>query len=137
MAYDKPLPKKVSKLEQPFWDALKKHEVRLQKCSSCGHTWFPATALCPRCLSPKYEWAKCSGKGKVFSWVIFHQRYFKSFEKDIPYSVVWVELEEGPMFYSNMVGVKNEEIRCDMPVEAYFDDVTDEFTLLKFKPAKS
>ena len=30
-----------------------------------------------------------------------------------------------------------DEIRPDIPVEAFFDDVTDEFTLIRFRPRAS
>jgi uncharacterized OB-fold protein len=78
-----------------------------------------------------------SGTGKVWSWCIFHQRYFPSFEADLPYHVAVVQLQEGPLMTTNLVGVQNHEIGFDMPVEIEFDDVTPEFTLIKFKPAGS
>jgi hypothetical protein len=65
--------------------------------------------------------------------VVFHQAYFRSFEADIPYNVVEVDLEEGPRVLANLLGAKGE-IHCGMPVEIVFDDVTDEVTLAKFKP---
>ena len=63
-----------------------------------------------------------------------HQRYFKSFSEDLPYNIAQVELEEGPMLISNIVGVANEDIQAGMPVQAVFEDVTDEFTLPRFTP---
>ncbi len=57
-----------------------------------------------------------------------------AFKDDLPYNVVLVQLEEGPMMFSNVVGIANDAITVDMPVEAVFEDVTDEFTLIKFRP---
>jgi hypothetical protein len=76
-----------------------------------------------------------SGRGTISSWVVFHQLYFPSFAVDIPYAVVQVELEEGPRLISNLVGVKNQEIRIGMPVEVVFEDVTAEVTIPRFRPA--
>ena len=70
------------------------------------------------------------------SWVVFHQAYFSSFKDDIPYNVAEVELEEGPRLLTNLVAVDNNDITIDMPVEIVFDDVTDEVTLAKFRPAR-
>jgi hypothetical protein len=36
---------------------------------------------------------------------------------------------------SNLVECDVESVSVDMPVEAVFDDVTPEWTLVKFKPA--
>jgi len=66
--------------------------------------------------------------------VIFHQAYFRSYEQDIPYNVVEVELDEGPRILTNLIGLPNGDIRAGLPVEIVFDDVTDEITLAKFKP---
>ena len=63
------------------------------------------------------------------------QRYFPSFEADIPYNVAYVELDAGPKLMTNIVGCENNYIYCDMPVEAVFEDVTPEITLLKFRPS--
>lgn len=131
--YNKPLPV-ISGLNAPFWEAAKKHELRLQRCRTCGRFFYPASSLCPFDWSKDFEWAPVSGRGKVTSWVVFHQEYFPGFEPDLPYNVVQVELEEGPRILSNLRGVNNDEIRFDMPVEVWFDDVTAEVTLPKFRP---
>ena len=36
---------------------------------------------------------------------------------------------------SNLVDCEFEDARIDMPVEAVFDDASDDYTLVKFKPA--
>jgi uncharacterized OB-fold protein len=77
---------------------------------------------------------KASGRGMIWSWVVFWQRYFAAFEADIPYNVAYVELEEGPRLMTNLVEYDPASIRCDMPVEVVFDDVTPEVTLPKFRP---
>lgn len=132
--YQKPLPF-VTSLNAPFWEGLKRRELKLQRCDGCGRIWYPPGPLCPHCWSDKFTWTGLSGRGRVNSWVIFHQAYFKSFEADVPYNVAEVELEEGPRLLTNLVGVRNEEIQAGMPVEIVFEDATEEVTLAKFKPA--
>ena len=130
--YDKPRPI-VSPVEQPYWDFLRKHEVRLQQCSDCGAFRFPASPVCVECDSARYTWARSSGKGVVFSWVVFHKSYFPSFAKDVPYNVAMVRLEDGPMFIANIVGIENTAIRRGMPVEIVFDDVAEDLTIPRFR----
>ena len=131
-AYEKPLPI-LTKLNRPYFEGAKKRELRLQRCSSCGHTWFPASSHCPRCLSNGWEWYKASGRGRVWSWIVMHQKYFKAFAEDIPYNCALIELEEGPMMMSTIVGAPKEAIRCDAPVEVVFEDATEEIAIPKFR----
>ena len=132
--YEKPLPT-VNEDTAPFWEYCKKHELRMQKCKQCGHVRYPPSIVCPKCHSMEAEWTKLSGKGKIYTFCIYHQVYHEAYGKDVPYNVATIHLDEGPGFISNIVGCKLEDIKVDMPVEVYFEDITDEFTLPKFKPA--
>ena len=135
--YQKPLPT-ISSLNEPYWRALKRRELTMQQCGGCARIWYPPAPLCPQCWSRDIKWTRLSGCGRINSWVVFHQAYFDSYQQDVPYNVVEVELDEGPRILANLVGIANSEIRASMPVEIVFDDVTDEITLAKFTPlAKS
>ena len=51
-----------------------------------------------------------------------------------------VELEEGPRVMTNIVGIQKgtlDEMPIGMAVQAVFEDVTDEVTLVKFRPANA
>ena len=131
-AYNKPLP--VPSVEsKPFWNGCKEHRLLLPRCSQCASHWFPPSALCPKCLSAEWEWVPSKGKGKIFSFGVYHRVYHKGFEAEVPYVVAIVQLEEGPRLVSNILNRLAEEVRCDMPVEVVFDDVTEDATLYKFK----
>jgi uncharacterized OB-fold protein len=131
--YLKPIPV-PSEDSQPFWAAAKRHELSLQRCGTCGSFRFPPAPVCPECTALGGDWTKLKGRGTIFSFVVFHRAFHKSFEKDVPYAVALVELEEGPRLVTNIVGVAPDQIRCDMPVELVFEDVTPKCTLPKFKP---
>jgi uncharacterized OB-fold protein len=135
--YIKPLPDLSDPHTRTFWDYLKQHELRMQKCQDCGHIRFPVTPVCTDCLSDRTEWAKLSGKGTVWSWNVFYHVYGKGWQDEMPYNVVYVLLDEGIGLISHLQDIKNEEITFDMPVEVVFDDVTPEVTLHKFRPAQS
>jgi uncharacterized OB-fold protein len=134
MTYEKPLPI-INEDNAPYWEYAKKHELRMQKCTRCGHIRFPVSVVCPKCHSLEAEWTGLSGKGKVYSYVIYRMAYHPSYQNDIPYAVAIIQLDEGPRMESNITGCQMEDIRIDMPVEVYFDDVTDDISLPKFKPA--
>ncbi len=130
--YLKPLPLPTQET-YPFWEYCKKHELRMQKCSQCGCLRYPPSIICPECQSMEAEWTKLTGKGKVYSFVIYHHVYNKSFANDIPYAVAAIKMEEGPRMMGNITGCKIEDIKINMPVEVYFEDITDEFALPKFR----
>jgi uncharacterized protein len=133
--YNKPLPH-PSVESEPFWEACKKHQLLVPRCNNCGSHWFPPTATCPGCLSTDWNWIQSSGKGKIYSFGVYHRVYHKGFEPDMPYALVVVELNEGPRLMSNMVGCKPDELKCDMPVEVVFEDVASDTTLYKFRPLR-
>jgi uncharacterized protein len=134
LEYQKPLPA-ISTLNKPFWESLRKRELRLQKCDGCARVWYPPSPLCPECWSRQFTWTRLSGRGRVNSWVVFHQSYFRGFDSELPYNVAEVELDEGPRLLTNLVGIRHNEIRANLPVEIIFEDVTGEITLAKFRPA--
>jgi uncharacterized OB-fold protein len=133
--YGKPLPR-VTRLSRPFWEGAKRHQLLLLHCNACGKVWFPASSRCPNCLSADVDWKPASGRGRVWSWIVMWQRYFPAFEGEIPYNVAYVELDEGPKLMTNVIDVAPDDIRCDMPVEVVFDDVTEEISLPKFRPLR-
>ena len=77
---------------------------------------------------------KSAGKGRIFSFVIFHRLYHKGWDGEIPYVVAIIELDEGARMLSNVIGIPVQDVECDMPVKVVFDDVTEELTLPKFSP---
>jgi uncharacterized OB-fold protein len=129
--YRKPVP--VASLEsKPYWEGIRQHRLLLPRCAACGRTWFPPSHLCPRCGSGDVGWAQSSGRGKVFSYVVFHRAYHPGFADDVPYAVALVELEEGPRLLGNVIGVPPDQVACEMPVRVVFEDVADGVTLPRF-----
>ncbi|MFC2071356.1 Zn-ribbon domain-containing OB-fold protein, partial [Chloroflexota bacterium] len=96
---------------------------------------YPPAMICPHCLNLESEWVKLSGKGRVHSFIVVRRAFNPTFADEIPYTVAVIETEEGTRMVSNVIGCKPEDVRVDMPVEVVFEDVTEEFTLHKFKPA--
>ena len=131
--YKKPVP--VPSVEsKPYWEALKQHRLEMQRCEDCTNVWFPPSTMCPNCLSTNFRWTPMSGRGTVFSYVVYHRVYHPEFAAEAPYAVAVIALEEGPRMISNVIGVAPSEMVCDMPVEVVFDDITETATIPKFRP---
>ena len=134
MAYEKPLPKPDVD-RKPFWDGCKEHKLSFQKCKECDHVRWPPAIICPKCYSQQTEWIQAAGNGKVYSYVVYHQAFHPAFKDDLPYVVAVVELEEGPHILANIVGCSHDKVKCDMPVEVTWEDITEEYSLPTFQPA--
>ena len=129
--YNKPLPR-PTKVSRPFWDAARRHELMLQQCEACHKFIYYPRTRCPHCFSDRLQWQPCSGQGKLYSYTVIHRASTRAFET--PYVLAIVELAEGPRMTTNVIAPA-ETLRVDMPVVVYFDDVTPDCTLVKFKPA--
>jgi len=119
---------------EPFYRGAKERKLMLLRCSSCGTWRMPGRDRCVDCWSEESEWVQASGRGKLYSFGIMHQQYHPAFADAIPYNYAYVELDEGPRLITNIVGCPNEALRVDMPVEAVYDDVSAETTLVRFRP---
>ena len=133
--YTKQLPL-ITTADKPFWEAARRHELTAYHCQNCG-AYYSVVVDCVKCSAPRMEWVKVSGKGKIYTYTVYHQIYNPLWKEDIPYNAAWVQLEEGPIMLSNIVDIKKEDLRVGLPVEVIFDDVTTEVTLPRFRPVKA
>src|SRR5262249_38401244 len=104
----KPIFPPVNDLNRPFWDGCRARTLMLQRCAKCGFQRYRAAPVCPRCLSVEATWRPASGRGTLFSFVVFQRAYHPAWEKRVPYNVSMVELEEGPIVLTNVIGIANE-----------------------------
>jgi uncharacterized OB-fold protein len=63
--------------------------------------------------------------------------YGSDWEKDVPYNVSIIELEEGVKMWSNVIGCSPDEVKIGEPVVLVYEDVTEEISLPKFRRAGS
>jgi len=114
---------------------LRRHELIYQQCRACQNRFAPYQPNCPNCWSDDVEDCKSAGRGTIYTFSIVHRAPVPAYRPDLPYAVAIVQLTEGPYYTTNIIGCPVDEIRIGMPVEVIFDDVTDQITLAKFKPA--
>lgn len=102
--------------ERAFWRSVEERALSLQRCAECGYWLYPPGPRCPECLSPRLEWRSVEGTGKVWSFTVYHHSFDPELDDEIPYNVALVELSEGPLILSNVVGgepVIGERVRVD------------------------
>jgi uncharacterized OB-fold protein len=133
--YKKPLPE-VQPWSQAFWEAAKQHKLLIQECKDCNSKIFYPRKLCPECWSSNLAWSVASGKGKIFTFTITMAGVEKKFQEDLPYILALVDLKEGVRMMTNIVECKPEAVKIGMDVEVVFEEVSEEISLPKWRPAK-
>ena len=134
-AYRKPLPV-LDVWNKPFWEACRQHRLVMQRDRRTGRFFYPPAPVSPDGASPDWDWAELSGLGTVQSWVVFHQKYYAGFADELPYSVVLVRLDEGPLLMSNLVGVPNDALRIGQRVRVAYRDVDERISIPVFEPVE-
>lgn len=114
-----------------FFEGTKAHELRISSCNSCGALRHPPGPLCPACHAADRGHVLASGRGRVFSYLVHHAPQLPG--KELPLSIVLVELEEGVRMVGELVG--GEEVAVGDPVSVEYDDIDDELTLARWRPA--
>ena len=134
--YQKPIPQASPETEH-FWAGCKEGKLLLQRCKDTGKAYFPPRPFSPYTGSREVEVFEASGKAKLFSYVINH-RPPKGFEDEAPYAIAVVELEEGPRMMTNITECEQtpEALELDMALEVVFEEISDDISLPKFRPAK-
>jgi len=121
--------------EEGFWEAVKQKRLVFQRCTECGEFLHPPRPMCHKCHSYDLEWVESTGKGKIYSWVVFTREVNPLYR--VPFEVVVVEMEEkGVRFISNMAEGNPEDLYMGMPVEVVFVDINDVWPLPMFRPVK-
>ncbi|MCL2337985.1 MAG: Zn-ribbon domain-containing OB-fold protein [Firmicutes bacterium] len=133
--YNKPLPQ-PQQWSRTFWEKTKENKLLLKKCTSCGHIDFPPYMYCTECMSLDYEWIESSKRGTVYSFSTTYAGAPPAFTADQPYTLIFVDLPEGVRMLSRIVDCPPEEVKIGMAVEAVFDSVTEDTTLVMFRPLK-
>ena len=126
-----------------FWEGCALGELRVQRCSACGHRQFPPRQQCPACQSFDLGWEVMSGRATVWSFVVPHPPLLPAYAELAPYNVIVVALDEDPTLrmVGNLVAGPGEPIDSvdaativiGEPVVVTFDRLTDEVTLPRWR----
>lgn len=129
---DRPLPH-PTKISKPFWDACNERKLIIQKCAHCHeHTFYPAY-ICPHCFTDALEWTEASGEATVYSVTVVERGAGEAFDADLPICVALVELAEGPVIMSDIVGAPPHSVSINDAVTVDFREVAPGTTLPVFR----
>jgi uncharacterized OB-fold protein len=115
-----------------FREGLADHQLRYQRCEKCGHAQTLKRYVCVQCGCTDLRWRVACGNGTVRARSTVHRAPTDDFKALIPYTLVLVELNEGPRVMAHA----NTNVVIGSPVHAtYF--AHNGATLLRFEPQPS
>lgn len=113
----RPVPEVTPETER-FWKAASEGELLLNECPDCGLTYFYPRALCPDCFGES-EWKTASGTGDIYTFSVIYQISGWP-EEHTPVIAAYVELDEGPSIFTNIIDVEPKHISIGDRVEVDF-----------------
>jgi uncharacterized OB-fold protein len=126
----------VGEISQPWWDALARHEIAMQRCGTCESWVFYPRSFCPSCGGRSLEWSSVEPQATLYSWTVARAPVSKAFAHLEDPILAVAELSNGVRLPTVIRKAQPEEMRIGMALAPVFDDETyDGFTLLCFKPA--
>jgi uncharacterized protein len=132
--YRKVLPAGIPDSHRPFWDSLREHAARVQRCDKCGTFRYIPKDICPRCHAGKATWTRISGRGDVYTYTVVRRAPTPAYQEEAPYVLVHVTMAEGFRMIASLTGAAPQDVHIGMPVQLAYQDVTPEWTLCTFRP---
>ena len=132
---NKPLPT-ITDLTRPFWTAAKAGRLVLQKCDRCGTFNFHPKAWCINCGSRALTWTEAQPTGTVYSFTISRSvaMNYQGWQADLPVLMCLIDLDDGARMYGQLTSCRPEDIRIGMRVSVWFESISDEAGIPKFRP---
>jgi len=85
-------------------EGLKQNKLLGLKCQDCGAITVPPKMACHKCTSNNLEITELKGKGKIKTFTTVNVAS-EGREDEVPYTIVLVELDEGPWIMGNLDGI--------------------------------
>ena len=128
-------PPLISELARPFWDALARHEILIQRCTDCASWVFYPRAFCPACTGRSLRWTPVDGAAWLYSWTVARVPVAKAFAHLEQPILAVAELTNGVRLPTTLVDATPAAVRIGMALSPVFDSATyQDITLLRFRP---
>lgn len=116
-----------------FWTGGAESQLKICRCAGCGSYIHPPLPNCPECGGAQVSPSPVSGRARVASFTVNHQRWVPGLS--VPFVFAAVELVEQAELYvfTNIVGCPVEDVRIGMAVGVVFEQHGDIF-LPMFQP---
>jgi uncharacterized OB-fold protein len=135
---NRPQPRFPEPDTQPYWEGVKASEIRYQTCNDCdGRVNFYPTAHCQGCGGANMTWRVSKGEGTVYTYSVIRQNRLPGFNEMGAYVLAFVDLDEGPRVFTNLVGVADptKDVHIGQRVRVEFEvQDSGEYPIPVFRP---
>jgi uncharacterized OB-fold protein len=100
-------------LFKEYNEALKQSKLLGLRCKNCGAITIPPKIVCQHCASPDMEIIELKGNGKIKTFTTVFVAA-EGREEEVPYTIVMVELDEGPWIMGNLEGIDPKEVSMEL-----------------------
>ena len=129
----KGLPPRISAFSQPWWDALDREEIVMQRCDDCARLVFYPRPLCPHCHGRSLSWTEVVETPTLFTWAKAEASVSPAFDHLGPVILAVADFA-GAHVPTSLVDTPEEAARIGMRLEPVFDrESYPGHTLLRFR----
>lgn len=127
----------ITDMTRPFWTEAKNGRLVMQKCAKCGTVNFHPKPWCIECGSRDLPWTEMKEEGTVYSFTISRSvaMNYPGWESQLPVILCLIDIDDGARMYAQVTHVKPEDMHVGMRVKVYFEQISEEAGIPKFKPA--
>ena len=97
---------------QRFWDAAKQGKLLICKDNVTGDYYYYPRTVSPFSFTTNVEWVEAKGTGTIYTYTVMRTKE--------PYSVAYVELDEGVRIFTNIVDCDLDSLRIGQKVKVVF-----------------
>ena len=94
-------------------EALKQDKLLGLRCKDCNTITVPPKMVCSRCGGPELEIIEVKGSGKIKTFTTVFVAA-EGREEEVPYTIVMVELDDGPWIMGNLEGIDPKETSMEI-----------------------
>jgi uncharacterized OB-fold protein len=122
-----------TEFSEGFWEAARRGELVIQRCSQCERLRHYPQPLCPDCHSNEFDWASVSGGGEIYSYTVAHRAFHPAWNDHAPYVLATIELDEGVRMLTDLLGVDPERVVIGQRVEVFFEEMPGQGVIPRFR----
>lgn len=100
---------------KPYFDAAREGRLLIGLCRDTGRHFFYPRGCSPFTMSPNVEYVEAKGIGTIYSCTVMRTKE--------PYCVAYVELDEGPRVFTNIVDCDLDTVRIGQRVRVVFKPI--------------
>ncbi len=91
-------------ISKDYDEALRQNKLLGLKCRACGAITVPPKIACRQCAGSEMDVVELKGSGKIRTFTTVNVAS-EGREDEVPYTIVMVELDEGPWLMGNLEGI--------------------------------